>query len=370
MGLRTQHIGATLIVLVMCLRFVPDAAADTPLIERIRRAWQKREDAVRTYVVEWDEQRTIPKGKAGIDNQGNRLPVEDSVYTIRHRMAGSGNRLRLDRSGPQYDMTTKQVIEKQFVRVFDGQERRELFFGEYKKDHPDGFINKGKFFDDGTYLGIQPVALSFRPLRTELGGIDLATFHVSEFRGSVNGIACSVLERPHGPKGIGVDRLWVEQKEDFRILRRQLGMADRPHEELTISYDEDSNGRVKQWTYLARNSSEVPDQISASQTTQVQVNISVADEVFNYHFPKGSVVTYEGSNEIAIARDNETLRPVTAGELGAGISLETLMNTDPLPEARAPGRRWSITFMASCVAAGIIAASYTVYYCYRHKTTT
>lgn len=364
MRLRIQQVSFGWAVMSLCM-LTSHAAADAPLIERIRNAWQEREKAAQTFIVEWDEQRTIPKGMAGMGKQRARLPLEDTVYTIRHRMVGSGNRLRLERSGPQFDMTRKEIIEKQFVRVFDGRERRELFFGEYKKDHPGGFLNKIPFFDDGSYLGIQPVALSFRPLRTELGGIDLATFKVSEQRGSVNGIACHVLERPHG--GSGIDRLWLAQEGDFRILRRQLGRAERPSEELTLSYEPNSKGNCNQWTYLMRSSGEVPREMGASKTTKLQINVPVDEAEFQYEFPRGAIVNYEGSNNYAIARDDGSLRPVTAGELSAGISPETLMKTDPLPEAMERDRRWSLTFKVWCVVAGIVVTAYIFYYSYRRQ---
>lgn len=364
MCLRLQHVSVALVVVALCL-VASDAAADASLIDRIRSAWQEREKAARTFVVEWDEQVAIPKGMAGKDKQGKGLPPQDAVYTIRHRMVGSGNRLRLDRSGQRYDVSKREIIDKQFVRVFDGRERRELFFGEYKKDHPGGFLNKIPFFDDGSYLGIQPVVLSFRPLRTELGGIDLATFKVSELRGSVDGIACHVLERPHG--GSGVDRLWLAQEGDFRILRRQLGRAERPAEELTLSYEPDSKGNCNQWTYVMRSSGDVPREMSASKTTKLQTNVPVDEAEFQYEFPRGAIVNYEDSDNFAIARDDGSLRPVTAGELAAGISPETLMKTDPLPEAREPNRRWSMTFMAWCVMAGIVMASCVFYYRYRRR---
>lgn len=343
------------------------AAANDMLIERIRGAWREREKVASTFIVEWNEQRTIPKGKAGLGKDRKRLPLEDSVYTIRHRMVGAGNRLRLDRSGPEYNMGTKEIIEKQFVRVFDGRERRELFFGEYKKDHPGGFINKGQFFDDGTYLSIQPVVLSFRPLRTELGGIDLSTYKVSEHRGSINGVACHVLERPHA--GSGLDRLWVAQDGDFRILRRQLGRAERPSEELTLGYESESNGNCTEWTYLMRSRSEVPSQTSACKTIKLEIDVPVDEAEFRYEFPRGAIVNYEGSQNYAIARGDGSLRPVTTGELAAGISPETLMKTAPMPEARGLDR-WSLfTFTVWCVVTGIVMTSCVFYYRNHRRTT-
>lgn len=354
MYLRMQSTSFELVVVALCM-VTSDAAADAPLIDRIRSAWQEREKAARTFVVEWDEQRTIPKGMSGgTDDQGVRLPVEDTTNTIRHRMVGSGNRIRFERRGIDFDTDLRTFIDKQFVRTFDTDERREIFLD----DRPGGgrsagFINTDRRFDDGSYLSIQPVTFSFRLLSTELGGIDLATYTLSEHRGSIKGIACHILERPHGPKG--VDRLWLAQESGFRVLRRQLGIASRPAEELTVGYQQHpGTGWVcSEWTYVMRSMGDVPFQTRAAKVTGLRVNVPVDEAGFRYQFPRGTSIRYMGTNNYAIAREDGSLRAVTAGERSAGISNETLLSTAPLPEAIAPPQRTPYTFFVLVWLGGI-----------------
>lgn len=351
---RMQRLGFGWAVLAMFM-VTPGSAADAPLIDQLRTAWQKQQAGVHSFVVEWDEQRTIPKGMAGgTDKQGVRLPLEDTTNTIRYRMVGSRNRVRLERSGIDFDSDLGAFIDKQFVRTFDTDERREIFRDDRQGGgRSAGFIHNGHFFDDGSYLTIQPVTYSFRPLSTELGGIDLATYTLTEQRGSVNGIACHVLERPHGPRG--VDRLWLAQETGFRVLRRQLGIAGRPAEELTIGYKQHpGTGWVcSEWTYLMRSQGDVPFQTCTAKVTDLRINEPVDESAFRYQFPRGTIVNYEGTNNYAIARADGSLRAVTAGERAAGISNETLLKTAPLPEAIVPPQRRSYTFIVLVALGGI-----------------
>ena len=128
------------IVVAFLSAAMSSAQAGDPAIERIRSEWKERQDRVRSFIVEWEEQRTVPARMGGV-GKGGYVPLQDTVYSIRHRMVGSGNRLRLDRNGLQYDSTANDFIEKKFVRVFDGRERRELFQQVTNPDNPGGFLN-------------------------------------------------------------------------------------------------------------------------------------------------------------------------------------------------------------------------------------
>lgn len=338
---------------------------DEAFLEEVRAAWQERQDRFQSFIVEWDELRTMPKETGHRDREG-RPPTEDTMHTIQYRMAGEGSRLRLTRRGLVWDMDELAYMPETLVQVFDGQDRRQQFIKEYTRPHVQttGWLNEDGSFDDGTHLQLQPVTLFFRPLTREISGIRLKDWSVSDRQGSVDGFACRILERPNGNGTY--DLLWLADTADRRLLRRQLlapnGVA---YEELTLQYTQDPDwGQLcASWTYVMRNSRfNLIQQINTVHAARIQINTPVADSEFHYQFPAGTLVKYEGTSNprrMAIALENGDLRPVTAGEISAGIPIPELMRTPPPPEVvpqdRTSAAKWILlaSGLLLMVAAGI-----------------
>jgi len=363
-GRRILAVGCGL--LLVCFARAGEAqTADEAYLDRVRVAWEAREQRVRSFVVEWVEQRTIPKGMDGRDPAGRPLPPKDTTFPIKHRMSCEGRRVRLTRSGVEFDISHMKYGQKDFIRVFDGHERRELFKSEFNVQHPGGFLNRRKFFDDGTYLAMQPPLLLYRPLAGELGAIRLVDWRLTPDRRSASGVPCRVIQRER--KDHATDEVWIEDGGEFRVFRRQLSVKNAVFEDLSLNYAAEHEGEpvCVSWVHAIRQSGKVI-RTNAVPQPRAEINVSIPDSDFAYEFPAGVVVNHEGEARYSVARADGSLRPVTRGEMAAGISLETLMMTDPPPEARALEGGGRGGWLLVLLVAAFVAAS--AVWRYRHRS--
>lgn len=344
------------LLLVLCARVCEAQDTDEAFLEQVRAAWEAREERVRSFVVDWVEQRTIPKGQDGIDRDGKPLPTKDTTFPIMHRMSCEGRRVRLTRSGVRFDIDHEKYVHKDYICVFDGDERRELFESEFNRKHPGGFLNRRRFFDDGTYLAIQPPLLLYRPLAGELGAIQLADWRMTPDRRSASGVLCRVVERTRGDGA--TDQAWIEDGGEFRVCRRQLSVKGTVFEDLSLNYagKQQDEPLCRSWVHVTRDSGKVI-QTNVVPQPLTQINVSVPESDFAYQFPVGTVVNYENENRYAVAREDGSLRPITGGEMAAGIPLETLMTTSPPPESEALDEEDRWTWLLVLLVATFVAAS-------------
>ena len=148
----------------------------------------------------------------------------------------------------------------------------------------------------------------------------------------VHKVPCWALELKRGSSV--VETLWLAVTPDFRIMRRDLAAGSALLKQLTIDYEEraDTGFACKAWSFIRFLEDGRISESSVVSNAVASVNPSIASSEFDFQFPPGTLVRLERSKKWAVARRDGTLRPVSEGELSAGISLVTLMETPPLPE--------------------------------------
>lgn len=301
-------------------------------------AWNSRSGTLRSVTVDWTEETTTPAGMQGRNKDGGPVPVHDITHSIQHRFLSDGKRVFWSRSGIQWDMDTHDFIQKDFKRSFDGNERRELFSDPGKTIHPaGGFLNDNGIFDGGDWH-IQPLILTYRPLDVSKGGIDLKSWSISERHSIVHEVPCWALELQRGNSV--VETLWLADTPDFRVMRREFTIGRALRHQLTIDYEKraDIGFACKSWSFIQFLEDGRVSESSVVSDAMVRVNHSIASSEFEFKFPPATLVVHERTKQMFVSRRDGTLRPVTNGERSAGISLDVLMETPPIPEATA-GRR-------------------------------
>lgn len=184
-----------------CVLVSEVASANDELIARITAALEARQERAKSYLVEWSElQSRTP------DREGEIV----SDRTVRYRISGHGEKLRQTRSG----LHAPQYTHPEFIRVFDGAVRRELFFGGSMR--PGGFVNDSGVVLEGLCYHHVPVTMSFRPLDKPRGGIELMEWQVVD-GDEVDGVPCCVLKHQVGP-GVS-ESLWLSNDDDFYTVR-------------------------------------------------------------------------------------------------------------------------------------------------------
>lgn len=358
---------------VVCTEFAraqvapPDQnEADRAFLAQVRAAWQERQDRFDSYIVEWEETKVVPRDARRPGPQGV-LATEDAILTNTYRMVGEGDRLRLTRKGPQWDMDHRAYMPIDLEQIFDGNDRRWQFIQRYETPiHETGFLLEDGYFDDGGHLAWQPVTLFFRPLAPKICGIRLDDYHVSDRRGSIDGTSCRILEKT-GANG-RYELLWLADEADYRVLRRQRvtpeGIA---HEELTLKYEDDPAWGLlcTAWTHVIRAGETKLREIRMIEDARIEINVEIDESDLEYEFSPGTIVKYEGTSNprrMAIVREDGSYRPVVSAELMAANSREevlALMHTPPPPDVKPqhppnPAAWILVISIAALAAAGLL----------------
>jgi hypothetical protein len=299
-------------------------AAEHPLISEIRAAWEERQERYQSFEVEWEERRTTPAG-----GHYRGYPPEEVTHSLRYRLAGDGERLRLTRSGLEYDIDLRRFAEKNYTFVFDGSESRTLWTSEKLRRHPPGFISQGMAFATNNYH-VQAVIVRFRPLVKTLSGIDLSTCEIANERDVIDGVPCRLLRGR--PKPRLEELYWIATDGDWRILRYERTVNGRVFSQLTIGYEQRAeHGNIpRDWKHVSINDrSGTLSETIDSTLIHSDINRPLPDEEFELEFPPGAVVQGPERNAIAVVRTDGTLRPITQEELAAGTSYAELMRSPP-----------------------------------------
>jgi hypothetical protein len=302
-----------------------DAQEDDALIARIREEWGRLQDQVGSFEAEWEQTTTDLK----VD--------PPNVVTGLRVLKCDGDQVYFQRSGREQHASAEwgTLVDRTHTSVYNGSDRRWLWEGEDHGRHPSGFINSQIGFtssDQNDYTVLGPL-LAYRPLVTELGGIDLGEYRLAEQRWPIDGQECRLLERQ--VTADTVKRVWVADGGDFRILRQDLIGAEGPIYEMTLEYSDESDPRkLSGWSNLLfLGVAGAPSEWMECRVTRHELNPVIDPATFNFAFPPGTVILDEVSHGMSIVRPDGTWRPVARGELGSGKSWEEIMSSPPLPDA-------------------------------------
>jgi hypothetical protein len=102
-------------------------------LDDVTRAWQAREQRLRSARAEWTETVFHPRGslirgpQANPAEQAEVLPPSDRTVEIRCRLVLDGAQSRLERSGPLWSFDHAEFHDRDFVSVFGLREQGQYF---------------------------------------------------------------------------------------------------------------------------------------------------------------------------------------------------------------------------------------------------
>lgn len=331
-------------------------AAD--VLEEIGAAWTERQEQIQTFDVEWEQSLTMAANSVRIGPNDELFPPEDLTYVNTYRVVGKNGMLFHSHNGPDWQPHAGSFRDLDFQKAFDGHETRDLWQSEEYGEHPSGYIAGGTRIDAAGNYHIQGATLCFRPLISDFSGIgSLGEWSPTNRAGSIEGVDCLILERARGP---GVERLWLAEDGDYRVLRHEMVARDLVFSQLTIEYEEreDVGNVISSFKHLLLNPrSGKPRHSFTSEVRRLAINEPVEDEQFRIEFPPGTIVN-EGGERSIVTKAAE-LRPVAPGEIEAGATWEDLMRSDP-PRELQSGSSWTAWLIG--VLAGVAALSILVFW--------
>jgi hypothetical protein len=326
----TQLIAAAVALLSFTLKTA--SAADS--VDELRAAWKLRTSRIKQFEANWTETIvTFTTDHASDDPTAADNP-SDLVHKVRCHLASVGRKSRIDWTGPSFSLETGSFLEKSFVRIYDGRERKEVFRSTAFGGRPAGFLSDTGTFDDGDWR-FQPLILSLRPVYVAMGAPDLHNWRATQKAAVVHGIECSLIEWQRNNELL--ERMFISRAGDRQVIRREMMLRGITIDELTIDYaDHAEAGTVcSGWTRLKRADDGTLLQKTTVDDLELRVNGVVDAAQFHEHFPPGTVVTYERTSAIAIVREDGSYRPIAPEEFKRGTPFDDLLKIDP-PENVAP----------------------------------
>jgi hypothetical protein len=239
-----------------------DRSKPVPAKTEVVKAWQKRQDAIRTFRFTWTEQQTHPKGWLPNPRFPQRewtlIPglLTDRSYTVAKTLAVDGAKMRysfeLDRkeeadgvrvtspTGDNKGLGLRRHYS--YVSVFDGQTGKVSLTSLLNA--PPAVISQTVTNADAQNLDTRAVLMAFRPLDALLGHPRLERAVTNQVRTIYKGKSTFLLEEQADPSGWKMI-LQIEPERDFLVCQYLVVFEQKLIADINIDYAED-----KQWGWI------------------------------------------------------------------------------------------------------------------------
>lgn len=234
-----------------------DRSKPVPPKAEIVKAWQARQDAIKTARFVWTEQQTHPKGWLPNPRFPERewlaIPAlrEDRSYTVSKTLAVDGNKMRytfeLDRKeeadgvrvvAPGNTRSDGLGVRRNYsyVSVFDGQIGNTSLTS--LTDSPPAVIRQAMTNVDAQNLDTRAILMALRPLDPVMGHLLIERAVTNQMRTFYKGRSTFLLEERHDPSGWKT-LLWIEPERDFLVSRYIVLFEQKLIVDIDIDYVED-----------------------------------------------------------------------------------------------------------------------------------
>lgn len=234
-----------------------DRSKPVPAKAEVVKAWQKRQDAIKSFRFAWTEQQTHPRGWLSNPRFPQRewsdIPglFTDRTYAVSKTLAVDGNKMRysfeLDRKAepdgvrivsPQGD--NKGLGEGKhysYVSVFDGQTGRVRLTSLADSLPP--AVSQTTMNVDAQNLDTRAIMMAFRPLDSVMGSLLIERAVTNRVRTFYKGKSTFLLEEQRDPSGWKMI-LRVEPERDFIVRQFTVAFEQRAIADISIDYIEDA----------------------------------------------------------------------------------------------------------------------------------
>jgi hypothetical protein len=222
------------------------------------KAWQKRQDTIKTARFVWTEQQTRPVGWLPNPRfpERERLAIptllSDRSYTVSKTLSVDGNKMRysfeLDRKEEPDGIRVKAPANTRadglgvrrdysYVSVFDGQAGKTTLTSLIESPPP--VVRQTTTNVDAQNLDTRAILMAVRPLDPVMGHLLIDRAVTNERRTFYKGRSIFLLEERHDPSGWKT-MLWVEPERDFLVSRYDVYFEQKLIVAIDIDYVEDA----------------------------------------------------------------------------------------------------------------------------------
>jgi hypothetical protein len=312
-------------VLCMCMLV---ASQESHSLEDILKAWKAKEQAVRSFKVQWTEARMLPKGgrmPAGPSPNGQEQPPKDVTYEIPYEVI-------IDQEKSCIKYTSKswsddKAVDDERTTSFDGKNCRILTRTGYTA-WPQATIRKEHYNIELDNFHILPVMMCIRPFH--MGTKEILPISKLTHRGIVDirGNKCIKLSATKSSESELI--FYVDPASNFSIVRYESWSRGSLSIAMDIDYAKHgSEWYPSAWKLLWQYSNGILRESGQATVRHLAVNESVSSEVFALEFPTGTRVTDATSDPQLhyIVKDKGQKRMIPMEDMGA--TYEAIVNTEP-----------------------------------------
>ncbi len=235
-----------------------DRSKPVPPKAEIIKAWQKRQDAVKTFRFSWTEQQTHPKGWLSNpryrQHEWSNIPglLIDRSYTVSKTLAVDGNKMRytfeLDRKeepdgvrvmAPGSTRADGLGVRRNYsyISVFDGQMGKTRLSSLL--DSPPAATSQAMTNVDAQNLDTRVIMMALRPLDPAMGHLLIDRAVTNQARTFYKGRSTFLLEERHDPSGWKTV-LRIEPERNFLVSRYEVLFEQKLIVDIDIDYVEDA----------------------------------------------------------------------------------------------------------------------------------
>ncbi len=289
-------------------------AQSDPSVGAIAKAWQDRQDRIRSFRFSSTHRETVAKGaksrlwalfgdKRALEQMGISLdqivPPTDTTFEFSASLLVDGNKIKFSHDRSQWSSKAKTFVPQPEVSVVDGNVGKHLFSeGSPYTAVPSATVHGTSRIEPTRTL--TPFFMTFRPMI--LGPFKISEFSLTGRRDVIDGKRCLELQRN---KGDSIRRLWVDPSRGFLIIRSVNTRNERVRSRGNYEYRQHASGEwvPSQWDLVTfGNDGSFQESVRAS-VNSYSLNESIEPAQFELEFPKGTHVVSEakgGGRELYI----------------------------------------------------------------------
>jgi hypothetical protein len=348
-------------------------------MEAIRKAWQARQDLVKSARFVIEESVTTRKGHYSHFVEGDSakrvadmrkavslpppivgavLPPKDTTNLILKEVWVDGSKHRYETSGlTSFDPIQLSFVAERYVSVADGtyvRSSRSQSDPSASPGYPSGLVRKAKRPIDSCVPTSRVFMVTCRAVDRVLACYDADSLKLTGQASKIGDDLCYSLLQKDRDSSEAI--LWVNPKQEFTVVRIEEIVDGRLDQRYSISYVKNENaGWVPNtWEIVTLEKNRSMRRMQQGTLKQAEINSSIPAKSFTDIYPVGCRVVDEGASKEYILRTDGTQRILTKSD--RKLKYEEIVQGDVRTQANRTA--WLYALVLCTVAVVLFAGAF------------
>jgi hypothetical protein len=278
---------------IIGIGLTPAYAQEKSVKDEIAKAWQRRQEGIKTARFEWSREQTDAAGSISrvyrsLDPKlTDVIPPKATTFTFPCTVLVDGSKLRYEYTTQHWYKNANRYAPTTYLSTFDGDMCSVLHGPTPEREWHQGEILIEPRHVDRANLNLQPILLCYRGLTPGMPGYDPTNFDVSGVKPMVGKRACIELIQQLSSQV--ENRLWLDPARGFVVTRfMQLGRGVILAQ-LDVDYKStEADGWVPdKWSLVYNAQDGSLEKAVRAKLVSYEFNASIPREQFQIEYPLG-----------------------------------------------------------------------------------